>query len=369
VKLRTIAAMFSILLSAAPAFAARTILYYENECCREITEGEFAILYAQGLRLREPAQGWTVQSAAAALSSLGHQPAGGWVLSRFLTEKVMSRLVMNSLFYRKPFTEPAFQKSELTVTVSKARSVFPPDDGITQGEFAVLLAEALKLPSPGSGWKPESAAAALAAQAVPLRPTGGWKIAEILKEGDFLQILAPTQYRPAPVNPAAPVTTLQAYSLLFGAFEVATEGDFGLFLVDALGAAPPPGGWNKKNALEFIQREFNVEGGYGWNPASPLCTEVFENALRIILSKLHKTGTAPSPPAAKRPAGGATPSQAAPNANAEGLIREVRGSGLIPSDRCAIIAAQGLLQLTPMLRVPLKATPYSMPASVSTPTP
>ena len=80
---RVVLGALAVLLAGAPVFAARTILYYENECCRHITEGEFAILYCQGLKLREPLQGWTVQTAAAALTSLGHQPAGGWILSRF----------------------------------------------------------------------------------------------------------------------------------------------------------------------------------------------------------------------------------------------------------------------------------------------
>jgi hypothetical protein len=377
VKARTFAAVVLMLLCAAPAFPARTILYYENECCREITEGEFAILYAQGMKLREPVQGWTVQSAAAALSSLGHQPGGGWVLSRFLSEKVMSRLLTNSPFYRKPFTEESFQRSELTVTVSKARSVFPPDEGITQGEFAILLAEALRLSPPGIGWKAETAIAALTSQPVPLRPPGGWKGSEILKEGDFLQILAPTQYKPVPVNPASVITTLQAYSLLFGSFEIATQGDFGLFLVNALGATPPPGGWTKVNSLEYVKREFNLENGYGWNPSAPLCTEVFEDALRVILTRAQP---AVGKPAKNQPdledsnlessAGPFVPSpgqaravQAAPSQDAEILIRQIRGSGLIPLDRCAIIPAQGLLQL-PTIRRPLP----DLPASSSEPT-
>jgi hypothetical protein len=353
VRTGTVAAVISILLSTAPAFAERTILYYENECCRKITEGEFAILYAQGMRLREPPQSWTAQSAAAALSSLGHQPAGGWVLSRFLTEKAMSQLLINSPFYRKPFTEASFQKSELTVTFSKARSVFPPDEGITQGEFAILLAEALKLPPPRAGWKPESAATALAAaQPVPLRPPRGWNVNEILKEGDLLQILAPTQYKPVPVNPSAAVTTLQAYSILFGNFEVATEGDFGLFLVNALGATPPAGGWTKQNSLDFIKREFNLESGYGWNPGAPLCTEVFENALRRILTRIkadnRATGKPPQTPGPRDPSSReAAQEKAAPiSRDAEALIRQIRMSGFIPSDRCAIIPAQGLQQLS-----------------------
>jgi hypothetical protein len=362
---RTVAAVIAILLSMAPVFAERTILYYQDECCRKITEGEFAILYAQGLRLSEPPQGWTVQSAAAALSALGHQPVDGWVLSRFLTEKAMSRLLINSPFYRKPFTEASFQKSELTVTVSKARSVFPPDEGITQGEFAILLAEALKLPPPRAGWKAESAAAALAAaRPVPLRPPRGWNINETLKEEDLLQILEPTQYKPVPVNPSSAVTTLRAYSILFGSFEAATEGDFGLFLVNALGAPPPAGGWTKQNSLDFIRQEFDFESGYGWNPGAPLCTEVFENALHRILARVKTdslaTGKPPRTPGP--PAGAAAQEKAAPiSRDAEALIRQIRRNGLISSDRCAIIPAQGLrlLSTPPPVAAPDKRPPMS----------
>jgi hypothetical protein len=356
----TIAAVILILLSASPVVAGRTILYFENECCRNITEGEFAILYAQGLELREPATGWTGQSAAAALSSLDHQPAGGWSLSRLLSEKVMSRLLVNSPFYRKPFTEAWFQKSEVTVTVSKARSVFPPNEGITQGDFAILLAEALRLKPPPGGWKAESAASALvAARPVSLHPPRGWSVDETLKEGDLLQILVSTHYRPVFLNPSASVTTLQAYSILFGSFQVATEGDFGLFLVNALGATPPDGGWTKQNALDFIKREFNVESGYGWNPGTPLCAEVFENALRRILSRARagdgetdKPLQTPDPLDAAMwvftlnpvlPPGKAAQEKTAPiNRDVEAMIRQLRMSGSIPANRCAIIPAQGL---------------------------
>jgi hypothetical protein len=397
VRLGNILGLALILLIAAPAFGARTILFYENECCRYITEGEFAILYSQGLRLPEPAQGWTVQAAATALSSLGHQPEGGWVLSRFLSEMVMARLLKNSPFYRKPFTEPAFQRSLVLVTFSRARSVFPPDEGITQGEFAILLAQALKLPSGPFGWTAERAAVALSARSVPLRPASGWNVSEILREAEYLQILAPTQYKPAAVNPATAITTLQAYSLLFGRFEIATEGDFGLFVVKALGVAVPVGGWNKLAALEYIKKEFNIDNGYGWNAAAPLCAEVFENSLRQVLLQVKPTGSAPGIPdgadgvhyiehsllthyeqmeygdtcaacgriGGDSQRGGSQPATQAPNSSVEGFLKEVRRSGLIPSDRCAIIPVQGLIRLT--TGAPPPEEPNKSPASSSAP--
>jgi hypothetical protein len=358
-RIRTMAVINLILLCTAPVYAGRTIIYYENECCRNITEGEFAILYVQAMKLREPAPGWTAQNASAALTALGHQPAGGWSLSRFLTEKILSQLLVHSPFYRKPFSEAWFQKSELTVTISKARSVFPSDEGITQGEFAVLLAQALKLPPPQGGWRPQSAAGALAAaRPISLRPPRGWNIDEVLKEGDLLQILDSTRYKPVPIDPSIAVTSLQAYSILFGKFEVATEGDFGLFLVNAIGAPAPAGGWTKQSSLDFIKREFHVESGYGWNPGAPLCTEVFESTLRRILSRARAGNEATAKPQELTGSRNAAlwaftfnpiqADKAAPiNRDVESQIRQIRKSGFLPSDRCAIIPAQGLLLLTP----------------------
>jgi hypothetical protein len=347
--------------ASMPAHAARTILYYQDECCRNITEGEFAILYAQGLRLREPAQGWTVQSAAAALSTLGHQPGGGWVLSRFLSEKVMARLLQNSPFYRNPFDTRDFQRSDKLVTISKARSVFPSDEGLTQGEFAVLLAQALELPAPSAGWTPENAATALMAQQVPIRPAAGWKINGILREWEMLQILAPTRFRSTPIDANAGIGALQAYSILFGEFEIATEGDFGLFVVQALGFQAPPGGWSKQKALEFLAGEFGITSGYGWNADVPLCAEVFESALRRIMNRSQQKPAGPETrrtsvkdtaagtagfASAQRPAGGDPAEQS--SREFDEFIREVRRSGLIPTDRCAIIPAEGLLPLAPL---------------------
>jgi hypothetical protein len=365
-------------LIASPAFAVRTILYYENECCRNITEGEFAILYSQGLRLREPAQGWTIQTAAAALSTLGHQPEGGWVLSRFVSEHVMAHLLRNSPFYRSPFTSQDFQKSDALVTVSQARSIFPPEEGITQGEFAVLLAQALQLKAPAAGWTPETATEALGRMSPPLRPATGWQPAKILKEWEMIQILAPTQFRATPIDPAAGISPLQAYSLLFGKFEIATEGHFGLFVVNALGLPAPSGGWTKPTALEYVAREFALKSRYGWNSDAPLCAEVFESALKEILARTDQTRrpAAPKPgyspgsaaQSASRPGNqGARRGETTPprQASAEEIIGDLRSSGLIPADRCAIIPAQGLVQLGPLDR-PLGGGDVP-PASTSAP--
>ncbi len=392
-KIRFAVGILLGLLIASPVFAARTILYYENECCRNITEGEFSILYAQALKLREPAQGWTVQSAAAALSAIGHQPDKGWILSRFLSESVMAGLLRNSPFYRKPFNTEEFQRSNTLVTIAKARSAFPVEEAITQGEFAILLAQALNLQTPKSGWTVESATKALASQPAPISPAKGWQSDAPLKEADMVKILSPTPFRPTSIDPNLEISPIQAYSLLFGKFEIATEGHFGVFLVKALGVPEPAGGWSKQGALDFVKKEFGVDSGYGWSPNSPLCAETFENSLRKILLQLKSGTRAPGKQTnsgramiggAQDPDGdlallpnvwetlaqfGAT--DGAPQANdaakrnkeVESFLNDLRRNGLIPADRCATIPAQALLAAA----APLGSADPPPPASTSVP--
>lgn len=368
-KTRLLLVLMLGLIGAAPLFAARTILYYENECCRNITEGEFAILYAQGLKLREPAQGWTVQAASSALSALGHQPEKGWVLSRFLSEAVMAGLLRNSDFHRPPFNSPQFERSNLLVTVAKARGVFPAEDTISQGEFAVLLAQALQVQAPRGGWTTENAVQVLESQPVPIKPVKGWNVNAPLKESDMTQVLAPTAYRPTSIDPGLDISPIQAYSLLFGKFEIATEGHFGVFLVKSLGVSEPAGGWSKQAALNYLKNEFGVESGYGWSPNAPLCVQTFEDTLRKILLSLRTGSGAPTrqsnqgsarlnsvrPPNALD---GGSLSMAARSEQArrdaaapprdkevESFIKDLRRNGLIPGDPCATIPVQALIGL------------------------
>jgi hypothetical protein len=373
VSTKLIVGFMIALFMAVPLFAARTILYYENECCRNITEGEFAILYVEGLKLHEPAQGWTEQSAAAALRDLGHQPPGGWVLSRFLSEAVMAHLLKNSPFYRKPFTESTFQKSKTLVLISRARGVVSGNEGLTQGEFAVLLAEALGLQAPRGGWTGESAIASLMSQSTPIHPAQGWKPSDLLTEAVMQQILVPTTFRSAAIDPKMVVPTLQAYSLLFGKYEIATEGHFGLFVVNALGIMPPAGGWTQEKALKYIESEYGAQSGYGWSVGAPLCADTFDQALRQILVKVQKTSSL-SPVksnyfsallknalSARSSLSSSAFGFSAPSAGSsrqslstsdrkgetERVINSLRRSGMIPGDKCAIISAQALLELTP----------------------
>ncbi len=394
-----VAVIFS---AAAPAFAAKTILYYENECCRNITQGEFAILFCQALGLREPAQGWTVQSAAAALTTSGHQPKGGWGLSSVLTEADMSGLLRNSKFDRKPFNQAEFRRSRKPVTIANARTAAPSDEAISQGEFAVLLVRALNLPPPGNP-SPFEAASILASRPIPVKPLAGWQVDQPLREAEMLEILASTPIRASSVDPTAGISALQAYSLLLGKFEIATQGHFALYIVEALNIRPPAGRWTIKSALERVGKEFGVGGGYGMHPNVPLCGDFFVNSLRDILLK---TGQPPgAPPQARGPfallrmlrraAGPAAgfeppglvsalpvsldfgPLQRSSSSQSRGkdvdaFIRDVRESGLLPSNKCEPVAAQGFSKAaqgpigpatTPV--PPPAATPQPAPAATS----
>jgi hypothetical protein len=406
------------MICLSPAFAAKTILYYDSECCRNITEGEFAILYCQALNLREPIQGWTVQTAAAALSTLGHQPEGGWVLSRFLSEAAMSRLLRNSKLYRKPFNQPDFQTSNKPVTIANARNAVPSDDAITQGEFALLLARALNLPSPAHP-TPETAIKLLSSRTVPLKPISGWSMDAPLTESEMLEVLSPTPFRASSVDPTSDISALQVYSLLFGKFEIATQGHFGLYIVEALGIPPPSGKWTMKGALDYVGREFGVSGDYGLHRNAPLCAEFFVNSLRQILLKLWQPAN--TPPTAKRASAlfrilrkasdpilstttgnisfsaavasdpyidnshGSfefTPQQGGKSAGAslkdvDAFIKDVRSSGLLPTNQCLPVAAQGFSKSAqgPIGPVAAPAPPppeapkSTPPASASSPPP
>jgi len=356
---------------SSPAFAAKTILYYDSECCRNITEGEFAILYCESLNLREPIQGWTVQSAAAALSTLGHQPEGGWVLSRFLSEAVMSRLLRHSKLYRKPFNQQDFQHSTKLVTIANSRIAVPSEDAITQGEFAVLLARALNIPAPARP-TPEAATNVLVSRPVPLRPMAGWRVDAPLIESEMLEILSPTPFRASSVDATSDISALQAFSLLFEKFEIATQGHFGLYIVEALAIPPPVGGWTMKKALDYVEKEFGVSGGYGLHRNAPLCAEFFVNSLREILLKLWQPAN--TPPKTKgasallhllrratdpatvmvsadisfnsygsfefAPQQGGKSSGSSSN-DVASFIKDVRSSGLLPTNSCQPVAAQG----------------------------
>lgn len=357
-KIRVVLGLLLGMFLTTPAFAARTVFYYPNECCLNITLGDFAILFAQALKLPEPDTGFTAQTASAALSAKGHVPDGGWVLTNLLPESTLAKLLRNTPFYRLPFSTNDFQNSTKLVTVSRARGAFPEQPPITQGEFAGLMTRALKLPEPKGGWTEQNAINALSSHVPPIRPGKGWSPKAPLIEADMIQMLAPTQFQPTSIDPSMEISLLHAHSLLMGKFEMATEGHFGLFIVKALGVPAPANGWTKRNSLDFIKREFGVESGYGWNADAPLCTELFENALRQILERIQ---------AQQNPSGTriTDAQKAKQNKQIEQFLSDIRRNGLIPTDRCMIVPAPGLIPLPG----PIGNFEPLPPASTSTPPP
>lgn len=380
-RTKNLCILFAVLvLIPNRAFAGRTILYFESECCRPISQGEFAILFCQALKLPEPLQGWTVQGAASALSASGHQPEKGWNLSRSLSEATLANLLQNSKLDRKQFSDPEFRRSAKPVTVAGARNAVPTEDVFTQGEFAILLVRALKIPASADG-DPNAAARLLSSQPIPLKPLGDWQVNAPLREKEMLEILSMTPFRASSVDATAEVSALQAYSLLFGGSEIATQGHFGLYVVEALGVPPPSGGWTMQRALDYVDKEFDISGGFGMHRNNPLCPEFFVNSLRQILLKVWQPAQSQGSAIERSSLMGAAPEQLAPFPSLErdGLslnsssgfmmaaqqrggspgtpprrnpawpsvkevdnyIKELRASGLLPSNQCQPVSAQG----------------------------
>ena len=149
--------------------------------------------------------------------------------------------------------------------------------------------------------------------------------------------------------------------------------------MQALGLPPPPEGWNNKNALAAVSREFGIEDIYGLNPNTPLCTEFFVNSLRQILTKVQQAPSAggASPAEASRFAGGSrAPSasvpppggsrQPSPSEAVEAFISESRRNGMIGTDVCETVPAKGIVR---PLMLAVHAEPARLPASSEAPPP
>ena len=175
-----------------------------------------------------------------------------------------------------------------------------------------------------------------------------------------------------------------------------------MFIVDALGVPQPAGGWNQRNTLEYLQSEYGLTNSFGWNPSAPLCAETFEEALRQILTKAQASaapgrspGSQPTPSSANSKPGdksqasaannaapgtiaqsGQTGRQAANSAGSsrptavpenkkivEDFISEVKRSGMLPADKCALVPTLQLktLQFAPNCPTLPCSTPVSTP--------
>lgn len=105
-----------VLMSALVASADSPAL----EPGRVINQGEFAVLFARAIAMKEPAEGFTADSAVAWLNGLQSPvtPADGWKTSSPLTERVMVDLVKHVGIIISPSNPDAL------VTVAKANLVF-----------------------------------------------------------------------------------------------------------------------------------------------------------------------------------------------------------------------------------------------------
>ncbi|MDD5544204.1 MAG: hypothetical protein PHX83_13615 [Acidobacteriia bacterium] len=298
-----------------------TILYYPTqECCQPLTEGEFAILYAQGLGLPEPTEGWTVQSASAALTDrLKFVPVKrqwdsehktytykrrGWHLSDFLTEEVFFDALKaseNPKFDRKPFTN-GFNAPDLTqrivstpdgyfelnytagdpdaqVRLPEVRAAVMKCDCITQGEFASLFAQKIDLDPRVLTWSPGLAANELLAKCY--YPRGGWQLNKCLTNEDFFNLLKGTEFdlrTGQAVDPNGFVTPLQALAVLEKQ-PFTTEAELAILFANRIGMRPPPGGWTADAAIQRLSG-YDLSPSYGWVQCVPGCAADFEKLLK-----------------------------------------------------------------------------------------
>ena len=89
--------------------------------------------------------------------------------------------------------------------VSVAAMAQRPEDPISQGDFAVLLASSLNQPAPSGGWNKMSAPAFL--NGLKISPSSGvWLPSATLKEGDFAFVLRLLGLNVYATQPDSPVT-------------------------------------------------------------------------------------------------------------------------------------------------------------------
>lgn len=117
--MKKFALCFFVLFMALPVLvSAQTAGANKAESERIITQGEFAVLYCQHIRLTPPIDGWTPESGVAAMSDQGINPTEGWDAEADLIERVMIELV----HFAGIELETAYP--ERPVTVRKANKVF-----------------------------------------------------------------------------------------------------------------------------------------------------------------------------------------------------------------------------------------------------
>lgn len=248
----------------------------EDECCQEITHGEWAILLAWALGLVEPPEGWTAAQAARALERMGRRPEGGWRLEAPLRESDLALTLRGTRFA----THPAAQPGHGAVTRARARAIFREGMPVAQGRFAQMLVRAL---APERTFTVPEALAWL--QARGLAPVGGWEPDQWMTERTMWEILSRARW---PVSTLArllpevgdlPVEWARAHALLFERRDQLTQAMLALVLVKVSGLAPPAGGWTLAAALAELER-WNARPEYGWTPSAPICEGDLARLLR-----------------------------------------------------------------------------------------
>ncbi len=243
-----------------------------EDCCRVITEGEFALFFVRALSLDPPSGGWSEERAVAALAHRGHAPDGGWHPRRLLTEAAMTQAVARTRFATRP-AAPRVTDGRAPVTVARARAVFTGGLPITLGEVASLVAPILSRQA-AAPLSPEDALALLVRRQI-LSPTG-WNAHTIVTEKTLRTILEKAQLLSPPTTnlfeelDALPVDYSRAVALVRENKSLLTQGMVALLLVKLSGMTTPTGGWTVERAIAELER-FNARPEYGWAPTAPIC--------------------------------------------------------------------------------------------------
>lgn len=243
-----------------------------EDCCRTITEGEFALFFVRALVLDIPPGGWSEELAVAALARLGYGPRRGWQPSRVLTEAVLREVVAGTRFAASPAARRVTDAAA-PVTVARARAVFTDGVTITLGEFARLVAETLSLQGISIG--DEQDALALLVRRRILPPTG-WSARDVVTEKTMRTILERARFLPPGQTDlfregdALPVDYTRAVALIQQRRSLLTQGMVALLLVKLSGGAPPAEGWTVERAIAELEK-FHARPEYGWTATAPIC--------------------------------------------------------------------------------------------------
>jgi hypothetical protein len=243
-----------------------------EDCCRTITEGEFALFFVRALALDVPSGGWSEELAVAALTRLGYSPRHGWQPSRVLTEAVLRQVVASTRFATSPAARRVTEAAA-PMTLARARAVFTDGLTITLGEFARLVVQAL---SPhGVPTIDEQDALAVLVRRHILAPTG-WHARDVVTEKTMRTILERARLLPPGQTDlfregdALPVDYTRAVALVQQKRSLLTQGMVALLLVKLSGGVPPAEGWTVERAIAELER-FHARPEYGWTPTAPIC--------------------------------------------------------------------------------------------------